>query len=129
MVREKVKIARCGPNHPIDKRAQILGFAPNFVHSVDAAHMMQVALQCKRERIQIACAHDSFWTHAADMERLMKIVRTKFQRTHEQPLLDVLYREQIEVSQFAAIKLKRLPPPPIGEYDVHLVLRALFPFF
>lgn len=31
----------------VDARAQATAFPPNFIHSLDATHMMMTALQCK----------------------------------------------------------------------------------
>lgn len=40
-------------------------FPPNFVHSLDSAHMMMTANACRRDGVTFASVHDSYWTHAA----------------------------------------------------------------
>lgn len=53
----------------LDKRAQSNGIAPNFVHSLDASHLMAVALRAKEKGIRsLAVIHDSFGTHAANTD-------------------------------------------------------------
>lgn len=45
----------------IDSRSQANGVAPNFVHSLDAAHLQAVAKRCREEGIMhLAMIHDSF---------------------------------------------------------------------
>lgn len=49
---------------PVTKARQRSAFPPNYIHSIDSAHMMRTALACKRAGIAFAGVHDSFWTHA-----------------------------------------------------------------
>jgi DNA-directed RNA polymerase len=39
-------------------------FPPNYIHSIDSAHMMRTATACQGAGICFAGVHDSFWTHA-----------------------------------------------------------------
>ena len=48
-------------------------FPPNFIHSLDATHMMLTALQCQRAGITFASIHDCYWTHACDVDTLNKV--------------------------------------------------------
>ena len=84
----------------IDKNRQANGISPNFVHSIDAAHMMltiDVAKQC--EIYSFAMVHDSYGTHAADAETLWWCLRKAFVEMYtqtdvledfRQDLLDIL---------------------------------------
>ncbi|EFJ51345.1 hypothetical protein VOLCADRAFT_47196, partial [Volvox carteri f. nagariensis] len=49
---------------PVDPRRQRNGFPPNYIHSLDSAHMMMTALAVRRAGGVFAAVHDSFWTHA-----------------------------------------------------------------
>ena len=49
------------------------GFPPNFVHSLDSCHMMLTSLFCQKQGITFASVHDSFWTHAADVDVMNKV--------------------------------------------------------
>lgn len=95
------------------RQRQINGSAPNFVHSVDATHMLQSALACSIEGIAFAAVHDSFWTHAASCDKLNQVVRNEFARLHEFPLLEVL-RDQW-ADQHPTVELP--PLPKLGTYD------------
>lgn len=83
------------PNAPatIDGRAQATAFAPNFVHSLDATHMMLTAIDCRKAGLAFASVHDSYWTHACDIDRMSEILRDCFIRLHSQDLLGDLRRD------------------------------------
>lgn len=49
------------------------GFPPNFIHSLDSCHMMLTALFCKKEGLTFTSVHDSFWTHACDVDMMNKV--------------------------------------------------------
>ncbi|KAL0887838.1 hypothetical protein Bca101_011821 [Brassica carinata] len=69
-------------------RRQRTAFPPNFIHSLDGCHMMMTAVACKRAGLCFAGVHDSFWTHACDVDRLNKILREKFVELYSQPILE-----------------------------------------
>ncbi|WZZ91182.1 hypothetical protein YC2023_119761 [Brassica napus] len=69
-------------------RRQRTAFPPNFIHSLDGCHMMMTALACKRAGLCFAGVHDSFWTHACDVDKLNKILREKFVELYSQPILE-----------------------------------------
>jgi len=58
-----------------DIGAYISGISPNFIHSQDASHMMLVAAAWDGS---FGAIHDSFSTHACDVDRLNTIVRDYF---------------------------------------------------
>ncbi|KAB2833953.1 MAG: T3/T7 RNA polymerase, partial [Caedimonadaceae bacterium] len=49
---------------PVACRKQRSAFPPNFVHSLDATHMLLTSLRMKEKGLCFASVHDSFWTHA-----------------------------------------------------------------
>lgn len=49
------------------------GFPPNFIHSLDSCHMMLTALFCQKEGLTFTSVHDSFWTHACDVDMMNKV--------------------------------------------------------
>ena len=54
---------------PVNRRKQLQGFPPNFIHSLDASHMLLSALAVPRKVVlTFAAVHDSFWTHAGDVD-------------------------------------------------------------
>lgn len=72
----------------IDKRRQITGIAPNFIHSLDAMHLMMTCLQSKAEGITFAGVHDSFWTHPSDVNKLYTIIRQEFVRLYQSEIIE-----------------------------------------
>ena len=59
------------------------GISPNFVHSLDASHLLKTLDTCHIEGIQFVSVHDSFGTHAADAGRLHNILRREFVNMHK----------------------------------------------
>ncbi|KAL5965003.1 DNA-directed RNA polymerase mitochondrial, partial [Taenia solium] len=49
-------------------------FPPNFIHSLDSCHMMLTALHCLRAGVMFASVHDCFWTHAASVDQLNRVI-------------------------------------------------------
>ena len=78
---------------PIHKRKQLQGFPPNFIHSLDATHMHLTALQCNELGITFAAVHDSFWTHATDVEKMNVALRDAFVRIHSDDIVGRLAAE------------------------------------
>jgi DNA-directed RNA polymerase len=63
---------------PVDAARQKDALPPNFVHSLDATHMFMTAQACKQLGLTFASVHDSFWTHAGDVNVLGKEIRNQF---------------------------------------------------
>ena len=51
------------------------GISPNFIHSLDASHMALIIDQWHGE---FGAVHDSFSTHACDVEELIALTKAKF---------------------------------------------------
>jgi DNA-directed RNA polymerase len=80
-----------------DGRRHKNGMAPNFVHSMDAAHLTLTVQECKRLGINsLAMIHDDYGTHAADTQKLYEAIRRTFVEMYESndPLAD--FRNQFE---------------------------------
>jgi len=56
-------------------RSFMSGISPNFVHSMDAAHMAQVI---KEWGSDFGAIHDSFSVHACDVDELLEIIKDRF---------------------------------------------------
>ena len=48
--------------------------APNYIHSLDAAHLVRVANACARHRIPVVTIHDSYSTLPPYADRLREIL-------------------------------------------------------
>ncbi|KAF2199887.1 DNA/RNA polymerase [Delitschia confertaspora ATCC 74209] len=77
----------------VSKRKQLQAFPPNFIHSLDASHMILSALKCEEEGLTFAAVHDSFWTHAADVPTLSIVLRDAFVRMHSEDIIGRLAAE------------------------------------
>ncbi|KAL9097042.1 MAG: hypothetical protein Q9165_001006 [Trypethelium subeluteriae] len=77
----------------ISRRKQMAGFAPNFIHSLDATHMFLSALKCDEFGLTFAAVHDSFWTHASDVPVMNRILRDAFVRMHSENIVGRLAAE------------------------------------
>lgn len=77
----------------VDKRKQLQAFPPNFIHSLDATHMMLSAVRCREMGVTFSAVHDSFWTHAADVDQMNKALRSEFIRMHSEDVVGRLAAE------------------------------------
>lgn len=78
---------------PVSKTQQRRAFPPNFVHSLDATHMILTALKCNEVGLTFAAVHDSFWTHAGDVDIMNRIIRDAFIRMHSEDIMGRLRAE------------------------------------
>lgn len=75
IAKKRIKhVGKVDSNVP-DIGAYISGISPNFIHSQDASHMMLVAASWEGS---FGAVHDSFSTHACDIDELDVIVRDYF---------------------------------------------------
>ncbi|KAF8335860.1 uncharacterized protein EI90DRAFT_2992928 [Cantharellus anzutake] len=72
---------------------QSSAFPPNFIHSLDATHMMLTALECRKEGLTFASVHDSYWTHASSVLKMSQIIRDTFVQLHSSDLMGRLLQE------------------------------------
>ncbi|XP_015895265.2 DNA-directed RNA polymerase 1B, mitochondrial isoform X1 [Ziziphus jujuba] len=104
-------------------KRQKTAFPPNFVHSLDGSHMMMTAVACKKAGLNFAGVHDSYWTHACDVDKMNRILREKFVELYEAPILENLL-ESFEKT-FPTLKFPALPGR--GDFDLREVLES--PYF
>ncbi|KAJ2350913.1 DNA-directed RNA polymerase, partial [Coemansia sp. RSA 2618] len=77
----------------VNSQKQKTAFPPNFVHSLDASHMVLSAIECKVAGLVFASVHDSYWTHACDVDKMNAILREQFVKMHKQPIMERLKAE------------------------------------
>jgi DNA-directed RNA polymerase len=95
------------------------GLAPNFIHSMDAAHLHLTATGCLRRGIDaLAMIHDDYGTHAANAQALYEVIREQFVW---------MYENHDPVTDFKK-KYPCVPEPPTkGSLDIREVLQS--PYF
>lgn len=83
----------------LDKPAQRNGISPNFVHSLDGAHLRATVRMAAAQCIHsLAVIHDDYGTHAADTDALHAIIREAFvkQYTTNDPLAAFKHEQEQE---------------------------------
>ncbi|KAG6906515.1 hypothetical protein DXG01_013542 [Tephrocybe rancida] len=91
------------PNSPaeVNSMKQASAFPPNFIHSLDATHMMLTALECRTQDLTFASVHDSYWTHASTIDMMSEIIRDTFIALHSSD-----FRERYKDYKIPLVSLK-----------------------
>lgn len=90
---QQISLSEPQRSDPVSRRKQLQGFPPNFIHSLDATHMILSALRCHDLGMSFAAVHDSFWTHAADIDKMNDVLRDAFIRVHSEDVIGRLAAE------------------------------------
>ena len=138
---QRVKTQLCGycyltvatPTSEVDGRKQALGVSPNFVHSMDAAHLVLTVKEAPDVEAW-AMIHDSYGTYAADTEYLHKNIREAFVQMYTKQdvlleftkrstqALDDAYNKAVASSKFDTMdRLEHLALPALplaGTFDL-----------
>ena len=112
----------------LDVRKQSSGISPNWVHSMDAAHMQRTVARCHAEGIRsFSLIHDSYGTHAGNAWAMAQFLREEFVRMYSEH--DVLAEFREEIAMLLGVEPEALPKlPPKGSLDLHQVLESDFFF-
>ncbi len=104
----------------IDVKRQVSSIAPNFIHSLDAAHMMLTVNRLHRQGLrEFSMVHDSYGVHACYVDQLNVTLREEFVRIYREP---VMARFLAELRANTGVDLPA--PPPQGTLDIEAVLRS-----
>jgi DNA-directed RNA polymerase len=124
----EVKIAT-GHQNEIDKDKAAAAVAPNFVHALDASHLLRVALGANREGISgLATVHDSFGCLASRAGQFRRVILAEFVRLYREydPLAEVLASAKRDLTH---PDCDRMPTLPVyGPLNIEEVLNAEFAF-
>jgi DNA-directed RNA polymerase len=90
---QNITLAQPSVADSVNKRKQLQAFPPNFIHSLDATHMILSALKANELGLIFSAVHDSFWTHAADVNALSTLLRDAFIRMHSEDIVGRLAAE------------------------------------
>jgi DNA-directed RNA polymerase, mitochondrial len=112
----------------LNTRKQAAGISPNFVHSLDAAHLMLTVLFCAEDGVRdFAMVHDSYGCHAGHAALLRDNLREAFVSQYEGNVLGD-FRDQL-VAQLPAEVAEKIPPvPAFGTLDLTAVRRSEYFF-
>jgi len=78
----------------INKKDNRKGFAPNYIHSLDATHLYLTINSLSKEGIKdFLTVHDSFATHANDVTLLSETLKKEFIKLYENPVLEEFIKD------------------------------------
>ena len=109
---------------PVSVMKQRSAFPPNYVHSLDSTHMLMTALRMKDRGLFYSAVHDSYWTHACDVENMNAELRECFIDLYKKPLLEDL-KSSLEL-RYPNIVIP--PVPSRGELDIEEVKKSRYFF-
>jgi DNA-directed RNA polymerase len=125
---KRVQLMLKSDGDKLDGRKQSAGISPNFIHSLDASHMMRTVAYGEAAGItDWAMIHDSYGSHAGNAEILRDILRRAFV---DQYSGDVLadFKQQL-ADQLTPQLAKELPElPPMGTLDLEGVMTSEYFF-
>jgi len=127
-VRTEVTLAT-GSKTQIDKAKAANGVAPNFVHALDASHLLLVANAAAAVGItSIATVHDSFGCLAPQATQFNKIIREEFALMYEthDVLAEILEQASCDLTDANRNKLPTLPA--YGTLNLKDIINADFAF-
>lgn len=113
-----------------NNREALSGIAPNFIHSLDAAHLMKVANACDERGIDaLAVIHDSFGTHAAKTDELAQLLRETFVDLYESDPLIAFRAAVLDQLKDEPKLAKQIPAlPDQGDLKLGEIMQARYMF-
>jgi len=119
------------PLDKIDSKRSENGMSPNWVHSLDAAHLMLSVSRMTEEtdgQTSFSMVHDSFGCHAADLELFSNQIKLSLVELYSaNDVVETLYEElkaQLNPADVALITT----PPEQGDLDYGLVPLSEYAF-
>ena len=109
------------PTNNPDIRGYQKGIAPNFIHSQDASHM---AITAGNWDNSFGAIHDSFSTHACDIEDLSELTRNSFHAMYDEDNYFEIIRDAI----LDGDETYDQDLPELGKLDIDEVLKAKYFF-
>lgn len=109
----------------INKRKMRTSIAPNFVHSLDASHLMLIIHSLQEMGINdISTVHDSFGVHAGDCDLLHYAIRKTFINMYSEDILLKFWKEQAEAHPEAVKYFPDITLVKKGDLNLKEVLRS-----
>lgn len=113
----------------IDKNKAALAIAPNFIHSLDAAHCQRSINRCFNSGLKsLAMIHDSYGTLANDVDELNFFLRDEFVKMYSEKNILEDFVEQIK-KQLPEELTKKIPAiPTFGTFDLNNIYKSKYFF-
>ena len=118
------------PEIGLDRIKQRSGITPNFVHALDAAHMILTVNALRRNKLRdFAVIHDSYAVHACDVDTLNRTLRKTFVDIYRTDVLSTFW-EAVKCANRGVPELTTVGPPPRrrGKWPIEAVLRSRYFF-
>jgi DNA-directed RNA polymerase len=127
---KRIQYRNATPSKQIDVQKQALGIAPNFVHSMDAAHLQRTVLIAKEYGLDsFRFIHDSYGTHPSDCGLLAAVLRQAFVEQYTTDVLEVFRNEILEQLKYQPDLVAKIPPvPPKGNLELERVMESQYFF-
>ena len=110
----------------VDKKKHSNSIAPNFIHSLDSCHLFKTVNASRKRGIRsFQVIHDSYGTHATDVEVLVEVVKDEFVRMYQDDVLGGFIKEIVAQLPPGTVLPER---PPTGDFDINTVRDADFFF-
>jgi DNA-directed RNA polymerase len=120
----RVQLQLNGEPQALDTHKQCLGIAPNFVHSLDACHLTMTLEKSHAAGIlDYAMVHDSYATHACDLQVFGRCLREAFYELYTTDVLREL-KDQTERRLPEGTKISLPDVPQQGTLDLSGVLSS-----
>lgn len=123
-VRYRIYVTEPKEGEDTDKKKQVSGVAPNFIHSLDATHLMMSVNACKNVS-NFTTVHDSFGTSLGEAEELRGVIRQQMVKLYSEnePLKDFKAHAEELLGRHIDIDLPRK-----GTLDINSILSSKFVF-
>lgn len=94
----------------IDIKRATNAISPNFIHSLDASHLMLTVNRCRAEGLTaFGMVHDSFGVHAGNIPALNRLLREAFVEMYNEDVFED-FRQAI-IRQLPGVMVPALPVP------------------
>lgn len=113
----------------LNRYKQVSAISPNFVHSMDASHLMLTSLKARDQGVgHFAMIHDSFGTCPGNAGVMFKVVRECMVDTykHNDVILGFYEGFALSLTEKSAEKIPELPPK--GTLDLDGIINSTYCF-
>ncbi|UAK70957.1 DNA-directed RNA polymerase [Aeromonas enteropelogenes] len=126
--KKRVQVRYRVETRELDAHRQVNGIAPNVVHSLDSTHLLMTVAAAMDEGIKhFALIHDSFGTHAANTDKLFRIVREQMVKLYSGDYFNGLKQE---LTALVPMEYRdQIPDLPVyGDMDIECLLDSPYAF-
>lgn len=110
----------------IAPQEHVKGLSPNYIHSLDASHLMMTINALAQKGISdIVTVHDSFATHSNEVTLMSERLREMFIELHKNPILETFAEE---VKKEFKVEGKKIPYVQKERFDLDEVAKSIYFF-